>query len=139
MASITNARLDLIPNRMTQTVRVAVTCEVRFTEEEVAEMSPKAGRMYFSLYCWLYGHDATHPQLKALQDVLYSFPSRTLPSGIPATTERVAFEETLSQNLLNEDIVGSDEIYGRLELRGWTAFKGLKESAQTNIVSYALG
>lgn len=137
MASIMNARLDMAPNRTTQTVDVAVTCEVHFTEKEVAQMGRKPGLMHFSLYCWLYGHDAAHPKLKGLQDELYAFPSRVLPSDGPAPVEKVAFEATLSQSLLNEDVVGKDEIYGRLVLRGWIGFKGLQESAETDVVSYA--
>lgn len=137
MASITNARLAITPSWMTQTARVRVTCEVHFTEDEVAKMSRKPVRMYFSLNCSLYGHDAAHPKVKGWHDELYTFASRILPSGAPAPAEEVTFEATLSQNLLNEDVVGTDEIYGQLELRGWIGFKGCFESAQTNVISYA--
>lgn len=137
MVSISNARLAITPNWKDQTARVRVTCEVHFTEEEVAYMSRKPGRMYFSLYCWLYGHDASLPKLSRLHDELYAFSSRILPSGEPVEMEEVTFETTLSQNLLNEDVVGSDEIFAQVELHGWIRFKGLFEVARTNVISYA--
>lgn len=137
MASIANARLAITPDWMTQTANVRVTCDVRYTQEEVAQMQRKPGLMYFSIYCWLYGHDASHPKLKGLQDELYSFTSYALPRGEPAEVEEVVFEATLSQNLLNEDVVGSDEIYAEINLRGWIGFKGLYDEATTNVISYA--
>jgi hypothetical protein len=136
MAQITNPQLSMDPQWRDQTVHVRVTCTVQFTPDEVAHMSKKPGRMYFSLYCSLYGHDADHPRLKRLDDELYTFASRILPSAEPSLLEDVTFSATLSQNLLDEDVVGADEIYARLELRGWIGFKGLFESAQTNLLSY---
>ena len=60
-----------------------------------------------------------------------------LPSGDPVPVEEVTFAATLSQNLLNEDVVGADEIYALLELRGWINFKGAFATAQTNVFRFA--
>jgi hypothetical protein len=137
MATITNPQLTIAPDRRNQVADVRVTCEVQFAAEEVANMSKKPGRMYFSLYCSLYGHDAHHPRLKSLDDELYSFTARILPASEPVPVEKVTLSTTLSQDLLDEDLVGADEIYAQLELRGWIGFKGVLVTAHTNILNLA--
>lgn len=133
MGTVSNARLFIRQDRPTRTAAVRVTCNVQFSPDEVSIMRRQPKRMYFSMYCRLYGRDV----LATLDDELYSFESKILPQGPPAPREEVAFEATLAYDKLNEDFVGADEIFARLVLRGWVDFKGSVQEVETEPVKMA--
>ncbi len=110
MASITQRRLDLQRDRATQTVKAVATCRINFTTFEVNQM--KEG-LQFRLRCKLMGADSG---LTGSDDDLFTYtPSRRFPDSTPTASENVTFEETLGDDVLNEDL-GTDEIYARFLL-----------------------
>jgi hypothetical protein len=139
MASISNAHLEISPDATTHTAKVVVTCEVHFTNSDLEIMTQNPDRMHFSMLCWLEGKDLGEDSFVNTDDWLYSFASKRFPSGSPSSLEKVSFEATLGFDLLNEDVIGDDEIQAKLLLQGWTAFKGQFSEATTNLVKYDFG
>jgi hypothetical protein len=139
MASISSAKLEMTPDDTTHTANVLVTCEVHFTDPELEVMNQNPNRMHFSMLCWLEGQDVGQVAFVDTDDWVYSFASKKLPDGPPSRVEKVSFEATLGFDLLNEDVIGEDEIQAKLLLQGWTAFKGHFSTAITNTVKYEFG
>lgn len=136
MATFEKATLVLVPDDESQTARVEVSCEVHYQDEEVASMRQNPEQTFFSLFCTLVGRDAGTVAPLDTDDWLYTFATQSLPAGPPAASETVRFETTLGYNVLNEDIIGADEIYADLILRGWLAFKEIRQRSRTNLVRF---
>ncbi len=110
MATITNANLTINHNHAAKTGKVLVKCDVNFTAFEINEM--KEG-LKFKLICQLWGADSG---LNGADDYLYTMPTaKFFPDATPTTTEKVTFEATVGEGLLNED-TGTDEVYAKLRL-----------------------
>lgn len=110
MASITNAKLAITHNHAAKSAKVMVTCKINFSAYEQSEM--KDG-LRFKLKCQLWGEDSG---LTGADDFLYTIPAaKYFPDATPAASENVAFEVTVGEGLLDEDI-GTDEIYAKLKL-----------------------
>ena len=141
MAAITNARMSIAPDDYARTTSVRVTCEIAYGREELAIIREQAGPVHFTLFCWLVGKDRAPAGLGFFnrQDWLYWFQSQPLPQGGPEAVEPVAFEAVVGHALLNEDVVGKDEIAARLLLRGWRSFRGTEVTVETNTVQYEFG
>lgn len=137
MNIIQRPELTLQPNPKNKTAWVQVSCELHFSEQDVAIMRKAPQRMYFSLYCTLMGRDKGNLVGFQTDDTLYAFESQVIPGGKPKPVQHVDFKATVSEDMLNEDIVGTDEIYARLEIRGWIDFKGLHEAATTDVCQFA--
>ena len=128
MASITNANLQITHNHAAKTGRVLVTCKVHFTQYEINQM--KEG-LKFKLICQLWGEDSG---LTGADDFLYTIPAaKYFPDSTPSATENVAFEATVGEGLLNEDI-GTDEVYAKLKLTNLYTLIGVNKN--TNVVSH---
>jgi hypothetical protein len=141
LATITDAHLSIIPDDYARTTQVRVACHIAYTEEELAVMGQRPGPVHFTLFCWLVGKDEAPARLSFLsrQDWLYHFQSQPLPQGEPQALEPVIFEATVGHALLNEDVVGKDEIMAQLLLRGWRAFQGVEVAGSSNTVRYEFG
>jgi hypothetical protein len=141
MPAITNAHLDIIPDDYARTTQVRVTCEIAFDDDELAVMARRPGPVHFTLFCWLVGKDDAPGRLGFLsrQDWLHHFQSQPLPQGEPLALESVNFEATVGHALLNEDVVGKDEIMAQLLLRGWRDFKAVEVAENSNTVQYEFG
>jgi len=110
MATITNANLTINHNHAAKTGKVLVKCDVNFTAFEINEM--KEG-LKFKLICQLWGADSG---LNGADDYLYTMPTaKFFPDATPTATEKVTFEATVGEGLLNED-TGTDEVYAKLRL-----------------------
>lgn len=110
MATITNRNLTINHNHTAKSAKVMATCKVNFSAFEMAQM--KQG-LQFKLICQLWGEDSG---LNGADDFLYTIPNaKFFPDGTPNASENVAFEATVGEGLLNEDL-GTDEVYARMKL-----------------------
>lgn len=102
MASIQNAVLFVQVNNSTEQATIVVQADVSFGPSE----SPLTSR----LECRILGDDPVR------DDFLFSFPTHFfLTQG---ASQSVRFErDNVPRRLLNEDIIGADEIVGELTLR----------------------
>jgi hypothetical protein len=139
--AITNAHLTIAPDDYARTTAVRVTCAIAFTPEELATMTQRPGPVHFTLFCWLVGKDDAPGRLAFLsrRDWLYHYQSQPLPQGAPMALEPVTFKATLGHDLLNEDVIGKDEIMAQLLLRGWRDFAGVEVAESSNTVKYDFG
>lgn len=129
MATITNAKLAITHNHAAKTARVVVTAKANYTAFEVNQM--KEG-LKFKLICQLWGEDSG---LTGADDFLYTIPmAKYFPDATPSATENVAFEVTVGEGLLNEDI-GTDEVYAKLKLTN--LFTLITVNKNTNVVSHS--
>ncbi len=128
MATITHRNLTINHNHTAKSAKVMVTCKANFTAFEMAQM--KQG-LQFKLVCQLWGDDSG---LTGADDFLYTIPSaKFFPDGTPSASENIAFEATVGEGLLNEDL-GTDEIYARLKLSN--LYTQVTIAGNTNIVSH---
>jgi hypothetical protein len=123
MASIELPKLTIkvIPN--TETAECVVTCNVRFSRYEMSQI--QLG-LRFKLSCKLWERDIVTPD-----DYLYGFGDQIFPDTTPTTLESVTFRQILGLSLLNQEW-GTDEIYGRLELKNLYTRDSVP--ANTNVV-----
>lgn len=138
MASISNPQLMIIPDDDTRTAVVKVSCKVHFTDQEMQVITQNAERKYFKLFCLLKGKDFGKVAFWDSDDWIYSYPTIVFPDDTPTTEEIAVFEATLGYSLLNEDVVGADEIYAKLMLTGFRPFSD-STSAMTDVVKYEFG
>lgn len=129
MATITNAVLAITHNHAAKTGRVLVTCKANFTAFELNQM--KAG-LKFKMICQLWGQDSG---LTGADDFLYTIPTaKYFPDATPNATENVAFEVTVGEGLLNEDL-GTDEVYAKLKLSN--LYTMITVNKNSNVVSHS--
>ena len=138
MASIVNPQLMIIPDDDTQTANVKVSCKVQFTEEEMQVIAENPERKYFKLFCLLKGKDFGKVAFWDSDDWIYSYPTIVFPDDTPTQEEVAVFDATLGYSLLNEDVIGIDEIYAKIMLTGFRPFSD-SVSARTDVVAYEFG
>lgn len=139
MAAIQDPKLEIIPDDASRKAQVRVTCELQFTDQEIEAMNEHPNGLFYQLYCWLMGEDLGEQSLINPDDFLYSFGTRRFPDGPPNPTQTIAFETTLDYDVLNEDVIGQDEIYAKFMLQGWRDFRRQLSRAKTNSVNYEFG
>jgi hypothetical protein len=116
MATLANSVLSVQVNQSTQQATVVVVTDVSFGPGE----SPLSSR----LDCRILGNDPIR------DDFLFAFPTRFFTDL--GANPSVRFErENVSRSILNEDIIGADEIVGELTLRTGT---GPAITKRTNVV-----
>lgn len=129
MATITNRSLAINHNHTSKSAKVTVTCKVNFTTFEMNQM--KEG-LRFKLICQLWGEDSG---LTGDDDFLYTIPTaKFFPDSTPSASENVAFEVTVGEGLLNEDL-GTDEVYAKLKLSN--LYTLITVAGNTNVVSHS--
>ncbi len=133
MASLTNARLAITVNLPAGTAKIAVTCEVRFTQLERFLMQ---NGLRFRLDCQVWGEDNGQGAWIDSDDHLFNYASVFFPDATPTQVENVTFDTTVSLRVLREDS-GTDEIYGQLILRNLE--DGSRVRRRTNVVVHQFG
>jgi hypothetical protein len=122
MAEMTNVRLEVHPDSQTQTARVLVKCDLHFEDRELQIMERNPGLVYFQLFCRLLGKDLGRPSDKVpyldTDDWIYTYATQFFPDETLSPVESVCFDARLGSQLLNEDLIGGDEVYAQLVLRG---------------------
>lgn len=111
MATIDSAILALDAESNNQ-VEVIVMCQITIPTSE--------SQNQFRLDCTVFGNDL----LK--DDFLFNYESQFFFGFNADTNPR--FEKTVSFNLLNEDLVGRDEVIGKVTLRNVTQNKIVKRN-----------
>jgi hypothetical protein len=126
MAEMTNVRMEVRPDPKTQTARVLVKCDLHFENRELEIMKRQPELVYFQLFCRLLGKDLGRLGDKVLNlntdDWIYTYATQFFPDETPSPVESVCFDTRLGSRLLNEDLIGSDEVYAQLILRGRYSF-----------------
>lgn len=130
MASISNAHLDIKHNHDKKTARVVVTAQVTFSPIELFLL--KNG-LTFRLKGALKGADSG---LKGADDHLWTFKPIPIADRTPQETVKLTFEETLGEDVLDEDKITNpkDEVYARLTLVD--QYTGREYVKDTNEVSH---
>jgi hypothetical protein len=139
MASINDPKLEITPDDASRQAQVRVTCELHFTDQEIEVMRQTPNGLFYQLFCWLMGEDLGEEALINADDWLYSFETKSFPDGPIDPVQAISFETTLGYNVLNEDIIGQDEIYAKFLLQGWRDFRRHISRAKTNTVNYEFG
>lgn len=111
MATIDNAFLALGPASNNQ-VAVTVVCQLTIPSSDLVHS--------YRLDCTIFGNDF----LK--DDFLFNFESQLFRGGDAGASRR--FEKTVSRSVLDEDLVGRDEVIGKLTLRNLTANTVVKKN-----------
>ncbi len=111
MATIDSAILALDPESNNQ-VNVIVMCQITIPASE--------SQSQFRLDCTVFGNDL----LK--DDFLFNYESQFFFGFNVGPNPR--FEKTVSFSLLNEDLVGRDEVIGKVTLRNVTLNKVVKRN-----------
>lgn len=114
MATINNLFLAIGPESNNQ-VDVIVVCQIGLAGAE--------NQSQFRLECSIFGNDLIK------DDFFFSYGPQ-LFSGFDVGTER-RFQKKVSRGLLNEDLIGRDEIIGKLTLRDLTLNRVVKQN--TNV------
>lgn len=109
MATISNPNLDIKHDHTKRTARVLITANLNFTEYELSQM--RQG-LRFKLQAKLWGADSG---FNGGDDSLYTLSPKYYPDSTPSATEKVSFDVTLGEGVLDEDL-GTDEVYARLTL-----------------------
>ena len=126
MAEMTNVRMEVHPDPQTQTARVLVKCDLHFEDRELEIMKRQPELIYFQLFCRLLGKDLGRLRDKVpyinTDDWIYTYATQFFPDETPSPVESVCFDTRLGFRLLNEDLIGSDEVYAQLILRGRYSF-----------------
>jgi hypothetical protein len=135
MAYLENVRLAIYPDLATQTAKVTARCEVCFSEGEIAIMRRRPEYIYFQIDCRLLGKDFNRIDFLDSDDWIYTYPTKFFPAENINQVEPVCLEATLSLGLLNEDVIGTDEIYARLMLKGRYCFQDQFVSEETGVVA----
>lgn len=115
MATINNAFIALVPRPNNQ-VEVTVICEISIPTSEQQSA--------FRLECSVFGNDNF-----LRDDFLFNYSPQNFFGFNAEPSHR--FEKTVSHNLLNEDLVGRDEVVGKLTLRNLTLNRVAKR--KTNV------
>ena len=119
MATIDSAILALDAESNNQ-VEVIVACQIT--------IPPSEAQSQFRLDCTVFGSDLLR------DDFIFSYESQ-LFFGFNAPTN-LRLEKTVSRGALNEDLVGSDEVVGKVTLRNLTLNKVVKRN--TSVVEVVL-
>ena len=118
--------MEVHPDSQTQTGRVLVKCDLHFEDRELQFMECNPGLVYFQLFCRLLGKDLGRLRDKVpylnTDDWIYTYAPQFFPDETPAPVESLCFEARLGSQLLNEDLIGGDEVYAQLILRGRYSF-----------------
>lgn len=112
MARIVNPILAIAVDNQGKTATCVVTCTATFSETEVEDMAQGAR---YSLDCTLWDRD-TGDWFDTQDDQLYSYETKFFPDSTPSRSEAVRFQAAIALDLLNEDKLGPEAIYGRLKL-----------------------
>ncbi|HEV8484401.1 MAG TPA: hypothetical protein VGV87_12730 [Blastocatellia bacterium] len=115
MATIQNQFLSILVNQSTEQATVVVDAQVTFGPNELALAS--------RLDCRILGDDPL------IDDFLFSFPTHFFFDAGAAQSARFERDD-IPRSLLNEDIIGADEIVGELTLKLST---GASISKRTNV------
>jgi hypothetical protein len=130
MASLSDARLSIELDLPGNSARVIVTCDVRFTRFEQAQIRDG---LRFRLDCQIWGEDNGRDAWIDADDHLFNYTSIFFPDATPAALERARFDTTVHVATLQEDS-GTDEIYGQLILRNLDS--GRRVRRKTNLVHH---
>jgi hypothetical protein len=136
MATILNPKLEIFPNLEQRIARVTVSLELHFTDQELKIMRSSPNHIFFQLTCHLYGKDLDRLPYLNEDDWIYTYPTEYFPDRTPEKVENVRLESVLGLNLLNEDVIGTDELYAQLILRGRMRFKDTVAITQTDVVRF---
>lgn len=128
MASITDAKLEIVHDHRKKTAHCVVTCKVNFTGLELCLMKGCPDQKMFKLKCQLWADDPWEDDWLYTYTTVYYFPDPT-----PTSAESRKFEVTVGEGLLDEDW-GTDEVYGKLILQN--LFASTKIEKNTNAVSH---
>jgi hypothetical protein len=125
MAGMVNPVLTLTRDRATKTVRAVATCRINFNEFELRAM--QQGTLQFRLRAKLFGADSSLPNVDG--DLFTFTPAKFYPDATPNAVEDATFEETLAEELLDEDYLGTDEVVTTFELMNQPGSKVLRRNS----------
>lgn len=105
MAQMSNPTLKI--QLISGTSNADVTASVRVSLDSTEESLVKLVGLKFKLRCRLWGEDG----LLNSDDVIYSFPAKTVVADGTYT-----FHKTISRDTLDEDWEGNDEVYAKFSI-----------------------
>jgi hypothetical protein len=127
MVIILNEKLIINHDHNKKLSQVAVSGEIRFTPQELYQMTTN-GKRLFKLKCELWGKDIV------TNDKLFIFnPLKYFPAISPAISEKFTFSEILGEGVLDEDL-GREEVYARFILTNLSSGNQIIDKTET--VSY---
>jgi hypothetical protein len=119
MASITEARLSISFNQQfNQIATVQITGQMLLDINDVGS---------FALQCAVFGDDLV------FDDFLFQYQPKGVSGGGP-TFVPFEFLSTEQRSILNEDVIGKDEIYANLTLRKNNEIGPIVSSRKSNVV-----
>ena len=119
MAVFTDAQLSIIVNQSNQTANVLIKGNVLVGANDLGS---------FTIECSVFGDDI------ALDDKLFQYqPGGFVGQGF-TTFAPFEFNSTEQLGILNEDIIGKDEIYANLILRKGNELGPIVSKIKTNVV-----
>ncbi len=118
MAAITEAQLSITPTVSNQIVTVRITGQMLFNISDVGS---------FNLQCAVFGDDLV------FDDFLFQYQPRGIGAG-GSTFVPFEFLSTEQRSILNEDVIGKDEIYANLTLRKNNEIGPIVSTRKTNVV-----
>ncbi len=119
MARFTNVQLSIDVNQSNQTASVLVTGQVLLTPNDVGS---------FIVECSVLGDDLL------VDDKLFQYQPRGFNAGGFTTAVPIEFSSTEQLKILNEDVIGKDEIYADLTLRKGNEVGPVVSKVKTNVV-----
>ena len=137
MATISNRALKITHDHRKNTANPVVTCTVRFSTLELCQMKNCPEARLFKLKCQLWGADISVGEWwRGSDDYLYTYNDvNYFPDPTPSASEPRTFDVTVGEGLLDEDWLGTDEIYGLLLL--YNLLTGTVIKKRTNVVSHS--
>lgn len=118
MATITEAQLSINATQSNQIVTVRITGQMLMNINDVGS---------FSLQCAVFGDDLV------FDDFLFQYQPEGVSGGGPAFLP-FEFLSTEQRSILNEDVIGKDEIYANLTLRKNNEIGPIVSNRKTNVV-----
>src|SRR5262245_13848917 len=118
MATLQSAQLTITINQTLKTAKVLIKGDILFTPNDVGS---------FDLECSVFGDDPI------ADDFLFRYQSRGLGAQGFTIVEPFEFSSTESLSILNEDIIGKDEIYAEIVLKKKDALGPVVSKLKTNV------
>lgn len=119
MAVFTDAQLSITVNQSNQTASVLVKGHVLLTPNDVGS---------FVVECSMLGDDVL------LDDKLFQYPPKGIQAGGFGSSASFEFSSTEQLSILNEDVIGKDEIYADLVLKKGNEIGPVVSKIKTNVV-----
>lgn len=116
MVGLYEPRLTMERDKAKGVVHVRVKCDIDQSPLALAMMATFPDERLVKLRCKLYGADPWPDQ----DNVLYTFTTLIyLPNGDLQRTITVEWSDTVGEGVLDEDVVGKDEIFPRVILHNY--------------------